>query len=151
MTRSTSSARAAANRAASAHGETSSPCRRTRRIRSPSGVPPGSRVATTSRPSFRSRCSSSRAWVVLPEPSRPSKVTKIEVANIGGRRIERVRAIVTGGAGFIGSHLVEALVERGDDVLVVDDLSRGKREQVPGEVELVQQDVREPLDEVFAR
>jgi UDP-glucose 4-epimerase len=37
-----------------------------------------------------------------------------------------VRAIVTGGAGFIGSNLVDALLARGDDVLVVDDLSTGK-------------------------
>ena len=37
---------------------------------------------------------------------------------------------VTGGAGFIGSNLVDALVERGDEVIVVDDLSSGKRENV---------------------
>ena len=38
-----------------------------------------------------------------------------------------MRAIVTGGAGFIGSHLVDALLARGDEVHVVDDLSSGKR------------------------
>ncbi|MDQ3150884.1 MAG: NAD-dependent epimerase/dehydratase family protein [Actinomycetota bacterium] len=37
-----------------------------------------------------------------------------------------MRAIVTGGAGFIGSHVVDGLVERGADVLIVDDLSRGR-------------------------
>ncbi|MGE5136116.1 MAG: NAD-dependent epimerase/dehydratase family protein [Gemmatimonadota bacterium] len=37
-----------------------------------------------------------------------------------------MRVIVTGGAGFIGSHLTDALLARGDDVLVVDDLSRGQ-------------------------
>ena len=36
-----------------------------------------------------------------------------------------MRAIVTGGAGFIGSHLVDALLARGDDVMVVDDLRAG--------------------------
>lgn len=41
------------------------------------------------------------------------------------------RAIVTGGAGFIGSHVADAFLERGDDVLVVDDLSGGRRELVP--------------------
>src|SRR5215210_1831159 len=41
------------------------------------------------------------------------------------------RAVVTGGAGFIGSHVADALLERGDDVLVVDDLSAGRRELVP--------------------
>ena len=38
-----------------------------------------------------------------------------------------MKAAVVGGAGFIGSNLVDALVERGDDVLVVDNLSTGYR------------------------
>ena len=54
-----------------------------------------------------------------------------------------VRAIVTGGAGFIGSHVVEALLARGDEVTVVDDLSNGKRENVPEGARLVERDVRE--------
>jgi len=61
-----------------------------------------------------------------------------------------VRAIVTGGAGFIGSHVVEALLARGDEVTVVDDLSNGKRENVPEDVPLVERDLREGLGEVFA-
>ena len=36
--------------------------------------------------------------------------------------------LVTGGAGYIGSHCVAALIERGADVVVVDDLSKGHRE-----------------------
>jgi UDP-glucose 4-epimerase len=43
-----------------------------------------------------------------------------------------VRSLVTGGAGFVGSHLVDALVARGDEVLVLDDLSTGKRENLEG-------------------
>src|SRR5688500_13728055 len=43
-----------------------------------------------------------------------------------------MRALVTGGAGFIGSNLVDALVERGDEVVVLDDLSTGKRENLAG-------------------
>jgi UDP-glucose 4-epimerase len=39
-----------------------------------------------------------------------------------------VRTLVTGGAGFIGSHLVGVLVDRGDDVVILDDLSSGKRD-----------------------
>jgi UDP-glucose 4-epimerase len=46
-----------------------------------------------------------------------------------------MRALVTGGAGFIGSHLVDALVERGDEVLAIDDLSTGKRENLAGALE----------------
>ncbi len=59
-----------------------------------------------------------------------------------------MRAIVTGGAGFIGSHLVDALLERGDDVHVVDDLSTGRRENV-AEAELHELDVRSSLVELF--
>jgi UDP-glucose 4-epimerase len=62
-----------------------------------------------------------------------------------------VRAVVTGGAGFIGSNLVDALVARGDDVLVVDDLSTGKRENLAEEARLVELDIRDPaLSDVFA-
>src|SRR5215472_7990035 len=44
--------------------------------------------------------------------------------------------LVTGGCGFIGSHLVDALLVRGDRVRVLDDLSSGKRENLPSSVEL---------------
>jgi UDP-glucose 4-epimerase len=50
---------------------------------------------------------------------------------------------VTGGAGFIGSHVAEALLARGDDVTVVDDLSNGKRENVPDGARLVVADIRD--------
>jgi UDP-glucose 4-epimerase len=46
-----------------------------------------------------------------------------------------VKSVVTGGAGFIGSHLVDALAARGDDVLVLDDFSSGKRENLAGSLE----------------
>ena len=60
-----------------------------------------------------------------------------------------MRAVVTGGAGFIGSHVVDALIARGDEVHVLDDLSHGKREQVAAGAELHVGDIREP-DTVFA-
>jgi UDP-glucose 4-epimerase len=53
-----------------------------------------------------------------------------------------VRAVVTGGAGFIGSNLVDALVARGDEVVVVDNLSSGKRENVNSAAQLVEADIR---------
>jgi UDP-glucose 4-epimerase len=59
-----------------------------------------------------------------------------------------MRTLVTGGAGFIGSHVVHALVARGDEVHVVDDLSKGKRENVPATATLHVHDVREPLDAI---
>ena len=60
-----------------------------------------------------------------------------------------VRAIVTGGAGFIGSHVVDALVARGDEVAVVDSLVHGSRENVNPGAELHVHDIRDPLDELF--
>jgi UDP-glucose 4-epimerase len=53
---------------------------------------------------------------------------------------------VTGGAGFIGSHLVDALLARGDEVTVVDDLSTGRRDFVDPAARLVVHDVREPFE-----
>jgi UDP-glucose 4-epimerase len=41
-----------------------------------------------------------------------------------------MKALVTGGAGFIGSHLVDALIQRGDEVVVIDDLSTGRLENL---------------------
>jgi UDP-glucose 4-epimerase len=57
-----------------------------------------------------------------------------------------MRAVVTGGAGFIGSHLVDALVLRGDDVVVLDDLSTGRREYVNPAARFRTHDVREPFE-----
>ena len=57
-----------------------------------------------------------------------------------------MRALVTGGAGFIGSHLVDALLARGDDVVVVDDLSTGRREHVDPAATLLEHDIREPFE-----
>ena len=54
-----------------------------------------------------------------------------------------MKALVTGGAGFIGSNLVNALVERGDDVRVLDNFSTGNRVNLAGlEVEIVEGELR---------
>ena len=60
-----------------------------------------------------------------------------------------MRAIVTGGAGFIGSHVVDALIVKGDEVVVVDSLATGKRENVTASARFVERDIREPLDDLF--
>src|SRR3989441_1310985 len=54
------------------------------------------------------------------------------------------KVLVSGGAGFIGSHVVDAYLAAGDDVTVLDDLSTGKREHVPPGATFVQADVRSP-------
>ena len=61
-----------------------------------------------------------------------------------------MRAIVTGGAGFIGSHVVEALRDRGDEVVALDNLATGKRENLPDGVPLRDGDIRGDADDVFA-
>ncbi len=55
-----------------------------------------------------------------------------------------MRILVTGGAGFIASHVVDAYIERGHDVVVVDDLSSGLRENVNPRAELIVSDLRDP-------
>ena len=62
-----------------------------------------------------------------------------------------MKAIVTGGAGFIGSHLVRRLLEEGHAVVVVDDLSTGRPENLAGcDVELVRRDLaNEPLSDAL--
>ena len=68
-------------------------------------------------------------------------------------KLERTRVLVTGGTSFIGSHLVERLVERGATVRVVDDLSSGRLEYIQpllddGSVEFMEGDL---LDQGVAR
>jgi UDP-glucose 4-epimerase len=62
--------------------------------------------------------------------------------------MQAVRAIVTGGAGFIGSHVVDALVAREDEVAVVDSLVHGKESNVNAAAQLHVRDIREPLDDL---
>ena len=54
-----------------------------------------------------------------------------------------MRVVVTGGAGFIGSHVAEIFLERGNDVIVVDDLSTGARQNVPERASFEELDIAE--------
>lgn len=54
-----------------------------------------------------------------------------------------MRILVTGGAGFIGSHIVEALVSQGHEVAALDNLSSGKKENLPSSVHLYEVDLRD--------
>ncbi len=55
-----------------------------------------------------------------------------------------MKALVTGGAGFIGSHITDALVDAGHTVTVVDDLSRGRRDQVNAAAHFIELDITSP-------
>ncbi|KAJ4971202.1 hypothetical protein NE237_004301 [Protea cynaroides] len=68
-------------------------------------------------------------------------------AGIEGRRL---RVVVTGGAGFVGSHLVDKLLDRGDYVIVIDNFFTGRKENVMHHFgnprfELIRHDVVEPI------
>ena len=54
-----------------------------------------------------------------------------------------MKVLVTGGAGFIGSHVVDAYLEAGHEVVVIDDLSHGKRENVPPYLQFYHLDIRD--------
>ena len=77
------------------------------------------------------------------------------IMNLGGKiplglPRKSLRIVVTGGAGFVGSHLVDRLIERGDSVIVVDNFFTGRKENVMHHFgnprfELIRHDVVEPL------
>jgi UDP-glucose 4-epimerase len=73
--------------------------------------------------------------------TRPATISTTRPAR---RTRRRPAYLVTGGAGFIGSHLCEALVARGDTVRVLDDLSTGHRRNLPATATLLQGDVADP-------
>ncbi len=68
------------------------------------------------------------------------------MSELPGHALRGVRVAVTGGAGFIGSHLVDALIERGAVVSVLDSFATGRRENLahlPGRIELIEGDIRD--------
>ncbi|GAA0144629.1 decarboxylase [Lithospermum erythrorhizon] len=67
-----------------------------------------------------------------------------------GIRRKRLRIVVTGGSGFVGSHLVDKLIGRGDEVIVIDNFFTGRKENVVHHFgnprfELIRHDVIEPM------
>src|SRR5215212_10164981 len=60
-----------------------------------------------------------------------------------------MRVLLTGGAGFIGSHVADHLLARGHEVAVVDDLSSGKRENLPESARFYEMDIRTGCADLF--
>ncbi len=65
--------------------------------------------------------------------------------------VENKRCLVTGGAGFIGSHIVDRLSAEGHTVAVLDNLSTGKRNQVPESAAFYEMDILDDLNPVFQK
>jgi len=85
----------------------------------------------------------------------PYRVEHARITSLGGKiplglQRKPLRIVVTGGAGFVGSHLVDRLIERGDSVIGVDNFFTGRKENVQHHFgnprfELIRHDVVEPL------
>ncbi|KAG0613845.1 hypothetical protein M758_6G133600 [Ceratodon purpureus] len=85
----------------------------------------------------------------------PYRMQQSAVISPGGKiplglQRKALRIVVTGGAGFVGSHLVDRLIERGDSVIVVDNFFTGRKENVQHHFgnprfEMIRHDVVEPL------
>lgn len=95
--------------------------------------------------------------VPLPDAfeTAPYKIQRSAIISPGGKiplglPSKGLRVVVTGGAGFVGSHLVDKLIARGDSVIVVDNFFTGRKENVMHHFgnprfELIRHDVVEPL------
>ncbi len=66
--------------------------------------------------------------------------------------MEKIKVLLTGGAGFIGSHISRELIKKGHLVLIVDDLSTGKEENIPPEAKFEKCDIRDShtLEKIFS-
>ena len=62
-----------------------------------------------------------------------------------------MKVLVTGGAGFVGSHVVDFLVDKEYEVVIIDNLSFGKREYINPKAELYVRDINSDLNDVFER
>lgn len=60
-----------------------------------------------------------------------------------------MRTLLSGGAGFIGSHVAEHLLADGHEVTIVDNLSSGKRENVPDGARFIEEDIRPGCEAIF--
>lgn len=63
-----------------------------------------------------------------------------------------MKILITGGAGFIGSHIADLYLQHGHEIVVLDNLSTGERDNLPDSVELIEMDIVDPqVDRIFAQ
>ena len=62
-----------------------------------------------------------------------------------------MKILVTGGAGFIGSHIVDAYIDQGHEVMVVDDLSSGRKENLNPKAEFIELNIQDDhIEKIFS-
>ncbi len=62
-----------------------------------------------------------------------------------------MKILVTGGAGFIGSHIVDLLIKRGDEVVIIDNLSTGKKEYLNQKAKFYKADITQNINRIFEK
>ena len=62
-----------------------------------------------------------------------------------------MKILITGGCGFIGSHVVDFLIQKGNDVVIVDNLSTGKKEYLNSSAKFYEHDITENIDFIFEK
>ncbi len=92
-------------------------------------------------------------WRIWQEnPIKPKLIPVPDIFAQGLDESKQKTILVTGGAGFIGSNLVHELINQGQRVVVIDDLSSGKKENLPKEAIFYQADVRDKkIADIFAK
>src|ERR1700681_3978051 len=81
------------------------------------------------------------SWMTGPIPTRRGNLARNSRTEL---RLTLTKVLVTGGAGFIGSHVADLFVANGFEVVVVDNLSTGKRESVPAKARFCEIGVNSP-------